>query len=85
LFTAYDELVGSKAASATAKKRQLAQQICAELTVHTQIEEEIFYPAVREAIKETDLLDEAVNSFFTFLWSVSSRLRASGSARLVIM
>ncbi len=59
LFTAYDELVGSKAASATEKKRQLAQQICAELTVHTQIEEEIFYPAVREAIKETDLLDEA--------------------------
>ncbi|SFP30613.1 Hemerythrin HHE cation binding domain-containing protein [Variovorax sp. PDC80] len=59
LFTAYDELAGSKAASATAKKRQLAQQICAELTVHTQIEEEIFYPAVREAIKETDLLDEA--------------------------
>jgi hemerythrin superfamily protein len=59
LFTAYDELVGSKVASATAKKRQLAQQICAELTVHTQIEEEIFYPAVREAIKETDLLDEA--------------------------
>jgi hypothetical protein len=30
-----------------------------ELTVHTQIEEEIFYPAVREAIKDTDLLDEA--------------------------
>jgi hemerythrin superfamily protein len=59
LFTAYDELVGSKAASATEKKRQLAQQICAELTVHTQIEEEIFYPALREAIKETDLLDEA--------------------------
>jgi hemerythrin-like domain-containing protein len=27
--------------------------------VHTQIEEEIFYPAVREAIKDTDLLDEA--------------------------
>ena len=30
-----------------------------ELTVHAQIEEEIFYPALREAIKETDLLDEA--------------------------
>jgi len=27
--------------------------------VHTRIEEEIFYPAVREAIKKTDLLDEA--------------------------
>ncbi|QRF61861.1 hemerythrin domain-containing protein [Variovorax paradoxus] len=59
LFTAYDQLAGSKAASATEKKRQLAQQICAELTAHTQIEEEIFYPALREALKETDLLDEA--------------------------
>jgi iron-sulfur cluster repair protein YtfE (RIC family) len=49
----------SKAASAADKKRELANQICMELTVHTQIEEEIFYPAVREAIKETDLLDEA--------------------------
>ncbi|WP_398498026.1 hemerythrin domain-containing protein [Variovorax sp.] len=59
MFTAYDELVGSKAARATERKRELAQQICAELTAHTQIEEEIFYPALREALKETDLLDEA--------------------------
>ncbi|MDQ0607468.1 hemerythrin superfamily protein [Variovorax sp. W1I1] len=59
MFTAYEELANSKAASAADKKRELANQICAELTVHTQIEEEIFYPAVREAIKETDLLDEA--------------------------
>ena len=59
LFNAYEELAGSKAASAPQKKRELANQICAELTVHTRIEEEIFYPAVREAIKETDLLDEA--------------------------
>ena len=27
--------------------------------MHTQIEEEIFYPALRDALKETDLLDEA--------------------------
>jgi hemerythrin-like domain-containing protein len=27
--------------------------------VHAQVEEEIFYPAVREALKETDLIDEA--------------------------
>jgi hemerythrin superfamily protein len=59
MFTAYDEVASSKSARATAQKRELAQQICAELTVHTQLEEEIFYPAVREAIKETDLLDEA--------------------------
>ena len=59
MFTAYEDLAATKAASAASKKRDLAQQICAELTVHTQIEEEIFYPALREALKETDLLDEA--------------------------
>jgi hemerythrin superfamily protein len=40
-------------------KEKLAQEICLELTVHTAIEEEIFYPAVREAIKDDDMLDEA--------------------------
>ncbi|HEY1961822.1 MAG TPA: hemerythrin domain-containing protein, partial [Rhizomicrobium sp.] len=34
------------------KKGQLAQQICAALTVHAEIEEEIFYPAAREALKK---------------------------------
>jgi hemerythrin-like domain-containing protein len=38
---------------------QLVQQTCAELQVHATLEEELFYPAIREAIKETDLLDEA--------------------------
>ena len=41
------------------RKSALAQQICTELTVHTTIEEEIFYPAAREALDEEDLLDEA--------------------------
>ena len=41
------------------KKAELATQIVSELKVHAQIEEEIFYPAAREAIKDTDLLDEA--------------------------
>jgi hypothetical protein len=41
------------------EKRALADRICAALKVHTQIEEEIFYPAVREAIDDDDLLDEA--------------------------
>jgi hemerythrin superfamily protein len=57
MFTAYEDL--AHAASASQKKRGLANQICLELTVHAQIEEEIFYPALREAIKDTDLLDEA--------------------------
>jgi hemerythrin superfamily protein len=59
LFKAYEELAKSKAASSSQKKRDLANEICMELTVHAQIEEEIFYPGLRQAIKETDLLDEA--------------------------
>ena len=42
-----------------AEKAELVQQICMELTVHAQVEEEIFYPAAREAIEEQELLDEA--------------------------
>ena len=41
------------------RKSALAQEICQELTVHAQIEEEIFYPAAREALREEDLIDEA--------------------------
>lgn len=40
------------------KKKALAQEICLELTVHTKIEEEIFYPACEGAVEE-DLLKEA--------------------------
>jgi hemerythrin superfamily protein len=42
-----------------AEKQALAEKICKALTVHAQIEEEIFYPAAREAIDDDDLLDEA--------------------------
>jgi hemerythrin superfamily protein len=41
-------------------KSTLVAQICQELTVHTAIEEEIFYPAVRKAIEDDDLMDEAL-------------------------
>ena len=46
---------------ARSTKGKLAQQICQALTVHAQIEEEIFYPAAREALGDEgkDLLDEA--------------------------
>ena len=42
------------------QKDALAREICFELTVHAQLEEEIFYPALREAIDDEDLLDEAL-------------------------
>ena len=59
MFKEYEELTNSRSRSAAQKKKELAQQICQELTVHAQVEEEIFYPAMREALKDTDLIDEA--------------------------
>ena len=44
--------------TAPAAQRKLVAQICTELTIHTLIEEEIFYPAVSGKI-DADLLDEA--------------------------
>lgn len=40
-------------------KKKIADQICMELTVHTEIEEKIFYPAIRKPLNDKDLLDEA--------------------------
>ncbi|MES2938507.1 MAG: hemerythrin domain-containing protein [Pseudomonadota bacterium] len=59
MFKEYEELTGSRARSAAQKKMDLAHQICHELTVHAQIEEEIFYPALRQVLKDTDMLAEA--------------------------
>ena len=40
------------------RKRKLAEEICLELSVHAQIEEEIFYPACEGKVDE-DLLKES--------------------------
>ncbi len=47
-----------EAAKGDGKKQGLAMQICMELTVHTKIEEDVFYPAC-EGKAEEDLLKEA--------------------------
>jgi hypothetical protein len=52
LFAAFENAKGD------GRKRKLAEQICMELTVHTRIEEEIFYPACEGSVEE-DLLNEA--------------------------
>ncbi len=44
----------------------LVEQTCAELEVHAELEEQLFYPAAREAIKEEDLIDEAEVEHMTF-------------------
>lgn len=56
MFKQYEEL-GERAKN---KKKILADEICTALTLHSMVEEEIFYPALRAASKEAgDLLDEA--------------------------
>jgi hemerythrin superfamily protein len=57
LFAEYDELATDQAEGE--ERQALAEQICAMLTAHATIEEEIFYPAARDAGVEADLLDEA--------------------------
>lgn len=61
LFVDYARLAIAADADATGERRTaLATKICDELTVHAQIEEEIFYPALRDALPQADgLVDEA--------------------------
>jgi hypothetical protein len=53
LFEQYEKARGIE------RKATLASEICLELTVHAQIEDEIFYPALRGKI-EDDMVDEAI-------------------------
>jgi hemerythrin superfamily protein len=56
----FDDFEKKAARGDNAKMKDLAEKICAELTVHAKIEEEIFYPEIREAFPEhEDTLDEA--------------------------
>jgi hypothetical protein len=52
LFEQYEK------ASGDGRKEKIAREICMELKIHTMIEEEIFYPALRGKIEDDDL-DEA--------------------------
>src|ERR1700716_411925 len=57
LFSEFDEI---KDDGADEDKAAIVAQICDELEIHAAIEEEIFYPAIRKAIDDSDLLDEAL-------------------------
>lgn len=57
LYKKYQSLMEDEADAA--ERGEIAKQICTALTAHATAEEEIFYPAVREAIKDEDLMDEA--------------------------
>lgn len=55
LFKQYEEAKGDPK-----KKQKIFQQIDMELKVHTQLEEEIFYPASREYVDDQETVNEAV-------------------------
>ena len=55
LFERYD----SEKESDENTRRDIAQQICNELTVHAQVEEEIFYPWLRENLDDQEMVEEA--------------------------
>lgn len=54
LFTEYEKTRSS------GRKMALVKKICTELSVHAQVEEEIFYPAVKAALKDKELVPEAI-------------------------
>jgi hemerythrin superfamily protein len=47
-----------ESAKGDGRKQKLAQQICMELTIHAELEEQIFYPACEGKVEE-DLIKEA--------------------------
>ena len=57
LFSEFDKL---KEEGSDEEKSAIVEQICSEMKIHAELEEEIFYPAVREAIDDSDLMDEAI-------------------------
>jgi hemerythrin superfamily protein len=58
LFKQYDKLAESEGSDA--ERQTLAEQLCTKLTVHTQLEEELLYPAARGVLEDdADLVDEA--------------------------
>jgi hemerythrin superfamily protein len=56
--TVEDLFADFEKASGEGRKQKLAEQICLDLSVHAQIEEEIFYPACEGKVDE-DLLKES--------------------------
>lgn len=66
LFSEFEEATRSD------RKSRLASEICTELKVHTELEEQLFYPRAREALKKSDadLLDEATVEHASAKWLI---------------
>jgi hemerythrin len=67
LFDEFKKLQSSGQPGLEDLKQELMDAVCAELTIHSQIEEELFYPPVREALQNDDLMNEAVVEHESFV------------------
>jgi hypothetical protein len=59
LFDEFKKFQSSRQEGYAELKQELIDAVCAELKIHAQIEEELFYPPVREALRDDDLMNEA--------------------------
>jgi hypothetical protein len=59
----------------------IAHRICVELQIHAHLEDEIFYSAVREAIDDADLMDEAEIEHATLASLISEIMNQQPHAR----
>ena len=55
LFRVFEDLRGND--DEDERKGELVDEICYELTMHTMIEDEIFYPVLRSVIEDDDMMD----------------------------
>jgi len=80
LFDRFDELCASQADADS--RQSLIENLCAVLTAHTMIEEELFYPALRESIEDPRLLDRAVEEHARAKELIAQLVDASASDAL---
>jgi iron-sulfur cluster repair protein YtfE (RIC family) len=80
LFVEYARLAMAAPEASAAERQRLATRICDELTVHAQIEEEIFYPALRQAVPDAgDVVDEGIEEHAEAK-ALIAQIRGLGSA-----
>ena len=60
-----------KKSRSDSKKADLAENICSALEVHARIEEEIFYPAAREALRSSDRCGKPKSTCLGNTWIIT--------------
>jgi iron-sulfur cluster repair protein YtfE (RIC family) len=73
-----------KASHDASRQRLLAQHICQELTVHAQIEEEIFYPAFARATGDQQIVQHARKEHHEARELIAKVENAPADARLML-